>query len=199
MDDKNTYDYNMAIRARLLRIMEITGLERTGLSEFTKISESHLYALLNGTRNITGETADKIGAGFKLQGAQILNLNFEIPVQIRKSPLLLEFYESHADNPEYFTDTKATMKDASYIEHKLLYTSLFEKSVFVWQVKEACKEDKKNLTSKQISQKLNYLVQKKKLIATKRKLKKKNGEDGDREVLVYRRTDAEEVDPPEEK
>ncbi|MGY0036295.1 hypothetical protein [Pedobacter sp. NJ-S-72] len=91
------------------------------------------------------------------------------------------------------------MKDAYYIEHTLLYTSLFEKSVYVWQVKEACKEDKKNLTSKQISQKLNYLVQKKKLIATKRKLKKKNGEDGDREVLVYRRTDTDQIDPVEKK
>jgi len=199
MDDKNTADYNMAIRTRLLRIMEIAGLERTGLAEFTKISDSHLYALLNGTRNITGETADKIGAGFKLQGAQILNLNFEIPAQIRKAPLLLEFYESYSDNPEYFIETKATLKDASYIEHKLLYTPLFEKSVYVWQVKEACKVEKKNLTSKQVSQKLNYLVQKKKLIATKRKLKKKNGEDGEREVLVYRRTDTDEVNPAEEK
>ena len=199
MDDKNTSDYNKTIRARLLRIMEIAGLERPGLAEFTKISDSHLYALLNGTRNITGETADKIGVGFKLQGAQILNLNFEIPAQIRKSTLLLEFYESYSGNPEYFIETKSTMKDAYYIEHTLLPTSLFEKSVYVWQVKEACKEDKKNLTSKQISQKLNYLVQKKKLIAIKRKLKKKNGEDGDREVLVYRRADTNEVDQAKEK
>jgi plasmid maintenance system antidote protein VapI len=199
MDDQNTSDYNKAIRTRLLRIMEIAGLERTGLAEFTKISDSHLYALLNGTRNITGEIADKIGAGFKLHGAQILNLNFEIPAQIRKSAALLEFYELYSGNPEFFIETKATMKDAYYIEHTLLYSSLFEKSVYVWQVKEACKEDKKNLTSKQISQKLNYLVQKKKLIATKRKLKKKNGEDGDREVLVYRRTDTDQIDPVEKK
>ncbi|MGY0036294.1 hypothetical protein [Pedobacter sp. NJ-S-72] len=68
MDDQNTSDYNKAIRTRLLRIMEVAGLERTGLAEFTKISDSHLYALLNGTRNITGEIADKIGAGFKLHG-----------------------------------------------------------------------------------------------------------------------------------
>ncbi|QNK64137.1 hypothetical protein H7F33_06525 [Pedobacter sp. PAMC26386] len=194
MGDKNTAAYNTAIKERLLKIMEIAGLEISGLAEFTKISDSHLYALLNGTRNITGETADKIGTGFKLQGAQILNLNFEITSQIRKAPLLLEFYESYLGNPEYFTETKAERKDAYYIEHKLVPSSLFEKSVYVWEVKEACKEDNKDFTSKEISQKLNYLVQKNKLKSAKRKLKKKDGEDGNREVLVYSRVDIKDID-----
>ncbi|MBB5639034.1 plasmid maintenance system antidote protein VapI [Pedobacter cryoconitis] len=194
MDDKNTSDYNSAIRARLLRIMQIAGLERTGLAEFTKISDSHLYALLNGTRNITGETADKIGAGFKLQGAQILNLNFEIPAQLRKSAALLEFYELYADNPEYFIETKAAMKNSYYLD-RMINTTLFEKPVYVWQVKEACKEDNQHISSKQISQKLTYLADQKKLIVTRQKMKKKNGEEGKREVLVYRRPGNDETKP----
>lgn len=196
MDDKNTSDYNSTIRARLLRIMEIAGLERAGLAEFTKISDSHLYALLNGTRNITGETADKIGAGFKLQGSQILNLNFEIPAQLRKSAALLEFYELYADNPEYFIETKAAMKNSYYLD-RMIETPLFKKSVYVWQVREACKEDNQDMSSKEISQKLNYLADKKKLIVTKKKMKKKNGQEGKREVLVYRRPDIGEINPPQ--
>ena len=165
--------------------MDMTGLEIPGFSEFTQISESHVYALINGTRSITEEVANKIAFLLRIKSWQIMNPDAALPESIRKAPSLKKFYAEYKSNPEYFKATKSDRKASYFIENDLLKGALFKEPVYVWQVKEVCQQNNKDYSSKQISQTLNYLVAMNKLKSEKRKLKRKNGEFANRDVLVY--------------
>lgn len=190
---KTNYLFHLAVTSnnnsvhitRLLKLMEMTGLEIAGFSEITKVSESHLYALLNGTKRLTTKTANKIAFPFKLTGAQILNLDYNIPETIKSAPQLVTFKKDYANNPEYFLETKIDRKDSYFFEEKLIKSDLFSESVSVSAVKKACTEYNRHYSSKEISQNLGYLVTTGELETKKIKITKKNGEVGEREIRVY--------------
>jgi hypothetical protein len=186
MEENNDSITKASLKERINYIMDTVGLEIAGFSELTKISESHLYALSNGTKSLTKVTAEKIAFPLKLKSTQILNLNYVISDSIRNAPAIKKFYHTFKKgNPEYFRDTKAARKSSYFIEQELMPSGLFNEPVYVWQVKEACVESGMDYSSKEISQKLSYLVKTNKLKSEKRKLKKKNGDTADREVFVY--------------
>jgi len=113
--------------------MEISGLEVAGFSEFTKVSVSHIYAILNGRKSLTAQTANKIAIGFKLNGWNILNLDFKITEAI-KSSALNKFYADHKEAHDYFKETVSERKDSYFFEHELIPTGIFDKPVYTWKL-----------------------------------------------------------------
>ncbi|MET1055517.1 MAG: helix-turn-helix transcriptional regulator [Pedobacter sp.] len=186
MEENTDLNKKEGFSNRINHIMNTIGLEIAGFAELTGISESHIYALSNGTKGLTTEIAEKIAVPLKIRKTQILNPAYLISDSIRNAPAVKKFHNTFKKgNPEYFTETKAARKSSYFIEQELLPTDLFKEEVYGWQVRDACAERGINLSSKQVSQNLNYLVETKKLRSEKRKLKKKNGEMADREVYVY--------------
>ena len=184
MENNEPSTYSIVIRERLKLIMEISGLEVAGFSEFTKVSVSHIYAILNGRKSLTAQTANKIAIGFKLNGWNILNLDFKITEAI-KSSALNKFYADHKEAHDYFKETVSERKDSYFFEHELIPTGIFDKPVYIWEVREACIALGRNLSSKQIAHIAEYLAVKNKLDSEKRPIKKKNGEFGERMITVY--------------
>ena len=177
--------YNVAIIERLQLILQYSGLEIPGFSEFTGISESHLYALLNGTKKLTGKIADKIGDKIGISGWKILQLDYEISPAIRKNNELIKFYKSFKEVNDYFIDTQDKRKQSYYIEHVLLKTNFFDDKKYVWQVLEKCVEANRQYSSKDLSQILNHLVKKEILNKEKRQYKSKDDVFSLKNRMVY--------------
>lgn len=180
-----THSYNAAIIARLQLIMDYTGLEISGFSEFTGVSESHLYALLNGTKKLTGTIADKIGSKIGIPGWKILQLDYEISNTIRKHPELVKFYKTHKDVKDYFTDSRDKRKQSYYLEYVLLNTNFFEKERYVWEVLDECEKVGRKYKSKDVSQTLNHLTKKGKMNKAKRQFRSRDGSFKNRMVYVF--------------
>lgn len=175
MHEKDHLQYSAEISERINLMMEFSGLEISGFSEFIQISESHLYAILNGKRKLTGKIADQIAKRFDFDGWKILQLDYKIPISIRKAPQLLEFYLENKDVQEFFVDTKDDRKASHFIEFGLINAKIFDEPKYVWEVRQICREAKRNYKSKDLSQLLLYLAAKGKLKKDKRPLKRKNG------------------------
>jgi len=182
--DENA-EYSKALGERIKILMEIAGLELAGMAEFTKISDSHLYSLINGTRNLTGKTAEKLANSFGLEGWMLLNLNYKIPQSIRKSTKLLEFYANFKNVPEYFAETIDARKASAYIEKKLLKSGFLSTPKFIWEINAECNAKGYRYSSKQLSQILTYLVNKGVINSEKRSIKLRNGKFGKRMVDVF--------------
>jgi len=185
MEDDSTTAYQVGIKDRINYIMDILGMEIPGFSQFTGVSNSHIYALSNGTKGLTIRTADKIAKRIGLTSAQLLKLDYVIPDSIRKSDSVNNFYDKYPDNPEYFKETKVSRKVSYFIEHKLMTTKLFDTRVSISQIREACIALGQDFSSKQLSQVVDYLALTKKLKKEKVLMRKKNGELGVREIPVY--------------
>ncbi|MEJ8818557.1 helix-turn-helix domain-containing protein [Lacibacter sp. H407] len=173
------------LKARLTRLMKIAGLEVSGFAEFTNISESHVYALLNGTREITEDISEKISDKFGIQPQQLLSSRFKLTEELRGVPLLKKFYSDEKQTQSYFIQTKSDRKASFYIETELLNNGFFDKPVYVSDVRSACHKKKKHYTSKQISQILNYMADRKILKRKKKPIILVNGKTGKRMVDVF--------------
>jgi plasmid maintenance system antidote protein VapI len=178
-------EYNLLIAERIKLIMKIAGLEILGLSKITSISDSHIYSLLRGRRNLTDEVADRLGKALDFDGQIIFKLNKEIPTSISKSMNLSKFKLAYKLNEEYFLDARIDRKGRAFIEYELLTTTLFDHPVYAWEVKLACKEQKRNYSSNEIIGYLKYFVVRKLLKSEKRPIKKRNGGFGNRLVDVF--------------
>jgi plasmid maintenance system antidote protein VapI len=178
-------EYSALISERILLLAKNSGLTITGLSEITKVSESHIYALINGNKKLKGDIAEKLGKPFKLQGWQLLRLDFEIPGNFNKSADLISFKKEFKGNIEYFYETKNQDKASHFIENEYLNNSIFDEPVYLWEIIESLKRIDKPYSSKVLSQILHYLVSKNKLLSEKRLLKLKNGGFGTRMVDVF--------------
>ncbi len=183
---KNPYKDELGLRIRL--IMELAGLELAGLAEFTGVSESHLYAILNGGRKLTGPLADKIGEKFGLKGWKILQLDYTISANIRQAPALTEFYRDNMGTKAYFIDTLDDGNASYFIEFGLIEANLVNEPKYVWEIREMCRQAGREYKSKNLSQYLLYLSEKGKLVKEKRPLKRRDGTYADnREVYVFSR------------
>lgn len=173
------------LAARLTKLRKIAGLEISGFAEFTNISESHVYALLIGTRDITEEISEKISNRFGIQSQQLLNNSFKLTEELRSAPLLKKFYLDEKQTPSYFMQTKSDRKASFFIETELFNSGFFDKPVCVSDVRSACLKKKKQYTSKQISQILNYMADRKILKRKKKPIILVNGKTGKRMVDVF--------------
>lgn len=187
MDKRKHSDYSVLIAKRISLILDYSGLTIKGLEEFTKVSESHIYALINGNKRITVRIADKLSEPFNFTGAQLLNLDYPINENIKKSPGLSRFKKNHSNNSEYFISTKIISKPSYFIEQYFLQNRIFDKPVYLWEISEELEKDKKQYSKKDLSQILHYLIFKGKLIGERRPMKLKNGNYGKRMVFVFYR------------
>jgi len=185
MQKERQNDYAKTISQRVRELMKLSGLELPGFADYLNLSESHLYAILNGTRDLTEDIADRVASAFDLKGGQILRLNYKIPKNTRKSESLNKFCEENKNVKSYFTHTREERKDSYFIENDLYRTSLFDKPVYIWEIKEYCESVGKKYTSKRLSQILKYMVETKRLKSKKKALKLRNGEYGKRVVDVF--------------
>jgi plasmid maintenance system antidote protein VapI len=185
MQKGNDRVYKQKISQRVQNLMDASGLEVSGFAEYISISDSHLYAILNGTRDLTEDVAEKIGEAFNLKGSQVLRLNYRIPKSIKKSESLNNFCVENKNVESYFKSTRSERKDSYYIENDLYNTGLFDSPIYIWEVKEYCLNAGRKYTSKRLSQILRYMVDRKILKSKKKRLKLRNGEYGERMVDVF--------------
>lgn len=185
MEENSAAIYKQAIIDRMKHIMEILELEVDGFAEFTQISKSHIYALLNTKRGLTIQTAEKIASRINLTGSQLLKLDYPIPLSIRKIAEVKKFHDTYKYNPEYFTRTKEETSISYFFENTLMRTDLFDNPVNVRQIREACTALGKNYSSKKVSHTVDYLSAKKKLYKENKLLLKKNGETGTKQFPFY--------------
>lgn len=178
------HDRNL-IGNRLRLIMEYLGLEIAGFEEFSSISSSHLYAILNGTRRLTGEIANKLGERIGLEGWKILHVDYEISANIRHHLNVIKFYKEYKSVPDYFIDTVDDRKKSHFINQLAKLSSFFDQERYVWEVNEVCKEAGRKYHSKELSQILRVLCDKGILNREKRQYKSKTGLQKDRLVWVY--------------
>lgn len=185
MQKRNEQVYKEEIIQRVQKLMDATGLEVPGFADYLTISDSHLYAILNGTRDLTVDVAEKIGAAFDLKGSQILRINYRISITLKKSESLNNFCDENKDVHSYFISNRIERKDSYYIETVVLNSGLFNSPIYIWELREYFKSKEKKYTSKRLSQILNYMVVKGILKSKKRPLKLRNGEYGNRSVDVF--------------
>lgn len=170
---------------RVYKLIQLSGLELSGFAEFTSISESHIYAVINGTKELTENTADKIADVFDLKGFQLLNPNFRLTKKLSNASSLVKFYKENKGVYKYFVNTRIDRKVAYFIEYEVLSKKQFAFPFTVGKVREACLEAGRKYTSKRISQVLNYLVATNKLRRKKEHIIKKDGNTGKRFVDVF--------------
>lgn len=181
----NETQYAEALIERIKIVIKFSGLEIPGFAEFTGISESHLYAILNGNRVVSGDIADRISNPFGLKGWQLLRLDIDISKKLKRTPELNKFYVEYRGVRDYFRNTKSEIKSSKYIENVLLQSGFFKTPVYISEIREACEQAGNKLSSKRVSQILNYLVYKGLLKKKKKRIKLKNGQYGDRLVDVF--------------
>lgn len=187
MQRGNNKEHQKKVSDRVKLLMDTAGLELSGFADYLSISESHLYAVLNGTRDLTEDVAERIGAAFDLTAGQVLRVSYRIPKSIKKSKSLNKFYDENKNVAAYFQSTREDRKDSHFIETQLLGSGLFDSAVYIWEVRQACLQVGRQYSSKRLSQILNYLVDTKKLKSEKRPLKLRNGGYGKRVVDVFYR------------
>lgn len=185
MKKGNEDSYRILIVERIKKIINLSGLELSGFAAFVHISDSHLYAILNGNREVTEDIAERIGSAFNIKGGKILRLNYKIPSRLKKSQELNNFYEENKEVRSYFVNTRSSRKGSYYIENELLQSGIFNKPVYVWEIKKYCESKGTIYTSKKLSQILDYMYKTNKLHRDKRPIKLRNGGYGEKKVYVY--------------
>ncbi|MGV3530567.1 MAG: helix-turn-helix transcriptional regulator [Flavisolibacter sp.] len=181
----NKAQYAKALIERVETVIKFSGLEISGFAEYTGISESHLYAILNGNREISASIADRIAGSFGMKTWHLMKLDVDISKKMKRTTELNKFYIENKGVEDYFTRSKTAAKASSYIEKVLLPSGFFKSPVYISDVREKCAEAGKKLSSKRVSQILNYLVDTGKLKKKKRRIRLKNGEFGKRIVDVF--------------
>lgn len=165
--------------------MEKIGLEIPGFAVFIDRSESHIYSLLNGRREVTSDIALDIGNKLGFDGLRIFKLNQELPAGIENTPFLNNFKRQYRDNPEFFTSSKGERRVSHFIQFELINTDLFDTPKYVWEINEVCVLHGRTLESDVLSKHLKYFVKRGFLRSEKRPIKLRDGTFGVRLVDVF--------------
>lgn len=174
----------MAIRLR--QIMNHLGLTVAGFAVFIDRETSHIYGILNVSRDFSDALAEHVGKLTGIKGATIKNINTEIPASISKCDKIIEFRKSHKDNKEYFLNTKTDRSMDAFISDVLIKSKFLEIPRYLSEIEEfvASKYDK-NFVKDKLSKALRYAVSKQTLKSEKKPIKLRNGDFGKRMVDVY--------------
>lgn len=170
------------------------GLEELGFAEFTGQSEGHIYAILNGNRNLSLSLAKLIGELLEFDGEKLFNLNYKIPERIKTASELNNFKTKYKLNREYFLNTLINRKRSIYIEKKVIPNFPFNRPAYLSEIRNKINEgiEIDPFDSNELSKILNYLVSQNKLSKSRDLIKKKNGELGTRKVDLFFSKNAEE-------
>ncbi|WP_164121885.1 hypothetical protein [Sphingobacterium sp. xlx-130] len=180
----NTYSQQMAIR--LKQIMNHLDLTVAGFAAFINRDASHIYGILNVSRDFSDALAEHIGKLTGIKGATIKNINTEIPASISKCESIVEFRKNNKANPEYFLNTKTDRSINAFVSDVLVESKFLEIPRYLSEIEEfvASKYDKSFVKDK-LSKALRYAVSKQTLKSEKKPIKLRNGDFGKRMVDVY--------------
>ncbi|MBL4677314.1 MAG: hypothetical protein JKY70_14080 [Mucilaginibacter sp.] len=183
--DRNE-SYNNEIGKRLIRIMKVCDLTVAGFNALTGISDSHVYAIINGNRTLTQATANRIGKSLNFDGDLIFNLNKAISDAIGKSEILNNFRIENKKNYNYFISGVLVDKKSSVAFNLLKESDFLLQPNYLWEIRNFLNSSgKTHFDSDELSKILNYLVSKKMLSKTKAKIKLRSGKFGNRLVDVF--------------
>lgn len=177
--------YKKFISTRIENLLLLAGLEVEGFAQYLSISTSHMYAIQNGTRELTSDIANRMGAAFNISGANILRVSYGLPKNLKKSDDLNKFYDENKSVKSYFRNTRIERKDSYFVEREIKNSNLFDTPIYIWEIKEFFEAKGKKYDSKQLSQILNYMVIRQILKKKKKSIKLRNGKFGNRMVDVF--------------
>lgn len=176
-------EYNRALSQRISELIDISGLSISAFADFIHISESHLYAILNGNRNVAPATLDKIKEALPFKVGDFTLLSRKI------SKRNIDFTNLNNFKDENKFRLKQESDLSLVIENELMKNgSLFKNSVTTGQIRLYLKQAGKTFSSKMVSQKLEYLVIQGRLNKKQEAMKLKNGEIGKRQINYYFKT-----------
>ena len=181
--------YKGDLRKRLKVLVDSTGLTTVGFSLLINTSESHIYAILNGSRRLTVNLAELIGNKLNFEGGNIFDLTYELPTNFKKNKELNNFYTNYSKtNPEYFLISLTDRKKSKYVEQLIETTTILDTPKYLSQIRSEI--NSVSLTHKfnsdDLSKILNYLADNKKLSKIKRPIMLKSSNKlGKRVVDVF--------------
>ncbi len=175
-----------SIRKRLLELITLSGLEIEAFAELTHISESHIRSLINGKKEFTPAILDRISDPFNLNSQNFSNNNYTLTKRKINSQVLKNFFVKNKKTEGFFTKNKELYKISLFIENELMLKGqFFRKPVNVSEVRKKCLELGKKLSSKKVSQILNYFVEVKKLKIKQDYIILKDGSKGRRIISLF--------------
>lgn len=180
---ENLEDKKIGKKIRL--IMEYLGLEIAGFELFTGVSTSHIYAIINGHRRLTIEIANQIGEKIGVEGWKILHIDYEIPSNISQNLNILNFRKEYSPVADYFINTKDERKKSHFINQLASSSNFFNEEKYVWQIRDKAKDANRDYSSKELSQILRTLYDKKILNRKIRQYRNRHGDVLERCVWVY--------------
>lgn len=191
MDGLQNALYKESIKNRFKALLIATDLTISGFTQYIGGSESHYYAISNGTRSLSEETAKAIGKKLGFTGEKIFNLTFKLPTNFNKVLELNNFKLNHKNNPEYFRSTLSIRKKSKHVENIINESTIFNRPIYLNEAKQRINEYSSlhQYNSDQLSKILNYLVTCGKLSKVNRPIKLKNGKFGKRVVDVFFKND----------
>jgi len=181
--------YKGDLRKRLKVLVDSTGLTTVGFSLLINTSESHIYAILNGSRRLTVNLAELIGNKLNFEGGNIFDLTYELPTNFKKNKELNNFYTNYSKtNPEYFLISLTDRKKSKYVEQLIETTTILDTPKYLSQIRSEINSvsHTHKFNSDDLSKILNYLADNKKLSKIKRPIMLKSSNKlGKRVVDVF--------------
>lgn len=185
MNNNSDLNYNKKISERILRILDLTGLEIKGIAALTGKSIDIFYAVISCRRPLSQDLARVIGKSLNFDGSIIFDMNTPIPMTIKNSSNLLQFRQEHINNKDFFINTWTNDKDSAFIKKHLIYSGYFSTPRYAWEVNRKLERLGRKLDSDLLSKQLKYFVKKEILESKKAALKLKKGGFGKRMVDLY--------------
>lgn len=178
--------YNKEVIKRVLLIMEIVDLTVDGFAAFVEREPSHIYGVLNGSRSLSESLALKIGKRLGFNGAKIFKLSSEMPSNISKSDILIQFKKDNKENLKYFQSSATERSINAFILEILLKEGFLKEPQYLRDIEIYSKDIlKRTFVGDQLSKALRYAVKVGKLKSKKAPIKLKDGGFGTRQVDVY--------------
>lgn len=180
--DKN--DYKEFVNGRFLEMIQLTRLPIPYIESGTNLSSSNFYNILNGNRQASIQTMEKLGDLLGLPLIRIFDPSCNLIVHVVESETLKDLLkivaqlEAESDSPK------------SIIKRNLLQSLLFNKPVSVSEVRAKCpKIGKKEFSSHEVAVALDALVNSGDLKVTRMPIIKEDGSQGVRIIKYYVRPD----------
>lgn len=180
----NIYSQEMAIRLR--QIMNHLGLTVAGFAVFIERDSSHIYGILNVSRDFSDTLAEHIGKLTGIKGATIKNINTEIPPSISKCEKIVEFRKNYRTNPEYFLNTKTDRSIDAFVCDVLAITDFLKTPKYLNEIEKFVElEYDKTFVDDSLSKALRYAATKGILLKDKKPIILKSGKYGKRMLDIY--------------
>lgn len=174
-------EYNESLAQRIQQLINISGLGTSLFAEFISISDSHLYSILNGNRNVSLATIEKVKQVLPFKKADFTQLNRKVKISNIDFSYLNKFKDENKNRIR-----EENLLDITLNRELDRTDGLFKIPISIKYIIEFLYEETgKKYKSKALSQKLTYWVTTNKLKSQKQPIILENGQRGKREVYFY--------------